>query len=124
MFVAGFALIWQTGDRNRVKCLIFLYFLVFSPLQTFLINPENSKPENQTSYFTDPDVLENIPTTFLYLAAIYALIFFIGFILCTEAPNNANNDAEEESQDQGKISKIDTIYLKLKVNIKTQVSVE
>ena len=58
------------------------------------------------------------------MASIYALVFFIGFILCTEAPNNANNDAEEESQDQGKISKIDTIYLKLKVNIKTQVSVD
>ena len=100
---------------------MFYIFLVFSPLQTFLINPENLKPENQT-YFTDPDVLENIPTTFLYMASIYALVFFIGFILCIESPNNANDDAETESQAQEKISKMDSINLRLKVKMKTQYS--
>ena len=56
------------------------------------------------------------------MASIYALVFFIGFILCTEAPNNANNDTEAESQAQDKISKMDSINLRLKVKMKTQDS--
>ena len=77
------------NKSNLMKTNIFL-ILVFAPLQTFLINPENIKPENQTStssYFTDPLVLENVPPCFLYLSASYAILFLIGFILCTEAPS-------------------------------------
>ena len=56
------------------------------------------------------------------MASIYALVFLIGFILCTESPNNANDDAETESQAQEKISKMDSINLRLKVKMKTQDS--
>ena len=67
-------------------------FLVFTPLQTYMVNPNNIEPVKNgssmasASYFTNPEVLENIPNLFLYMGAIYAIMFIIGIILCSEAP--------------------------------------
>ena len=107
------------NSHSEALIVFFLFFVVFSPLETFLINPENSKPENQTSYFSDPDVLDNIPTTFLYMAVIYALLFFIGFILCTEAPKNADDDVKKEPPTKEKSNKMDSINLRFKVKMNT-----
>ena len=60
---------------------------MFSPLQSVLVNPDNLAPGSQSSnssvssYFTDPAVLDNVPPTLLYMAAIYAVISTIGVSL-------------------------------------------
>ena len=57
-----------------------------------MVNPNNIEPVNNgstmtsASYFTNPEVLKNIPNLFLYMGAIYAIMFLIGIKLCVEAP--------------------------------------
>ena len=71
---------------------------VFSPMQTALVNPLNVPPEisNSTSisYFTDEKVLGNVPLLMLYLAASYALLLIIGFILTVENPESESKNIE------------------------------
>ena len=68
---------------------------VFSPIQSLLVNPDNVSPvtNNSTnstgdvssgSYFTDPEVLDNVPSLLLYMSAIYAVILSIGAVLVVE----------------------------------------
>ena len=81
-------------NKGAVTGIVGLGFglsaLVFSPLQTYIINPNNApavKEENGTlSYFVDEEVLEKIPLCLLYMAAIYAALFTIGILLATEKP--------------------------------------
>jgi len=72
---------------------------LFSPLQTLLINPSNLPPLkdvkdfNSTSlYFAQTEVLENLPPALLYIGAIYAALFLVGFILCVEKPATVKED--------------------------------
>ena len=51
------------------------------------------------------------------MAVIYALLFFIGFILCTEAPKNADDDVEKEPPTKEKSNKMDSINLRFKVKM-------
>ena len=71
---------------------------VFSPMQTALVNPFNVPPEisnsTSTSYFTDEEVLGNVPLLMLYLAGGYALLLIIGFILSVENPESESNNIE------------------------------
>ena len=68
---------------------------VFSPLQSLVVNPSNIPPTSSnitnateemssSSYFTDPEVLANVPFLLLYTAALYAVILSIGFALLVE----------------------------------------
>ena len=65
---------------------------MFSPLQSVLVNPDNLAPGTQSSnssvssYFTDPAVLDNVPPTLLYMAAIYAVLSTIGMTLTVGPP--------------------------------------
>ena len=65
---------------------------VFSPLQSLLVNPANIPPTSSnitntteemssSSYFTDPEVLANVPLLLLYMVALYAVILSIGVLL-------------------------------------------
>merc|ERR1712079_208634 len=66
---------------------------VFSPLQTVLVNPSNVSPSNSSnsssSYFTDQAVLDNVPTTLIYMAAIYAVVFVLALLVTKEEENTA-----------------------------------
>ena len=46
------------------------------------MNPSFSGNRTNTTetYFTDPELLENVPTLMLYMTAAYAVIFREGFI--------------------------------------------
>ena len=68
---------------------------VFSPLQSFLVNPANLPPTSSnisdttgevssSSYFTEPEVLANVPLLMLYMSAIYAIILSIGMVLLVQ----------------------------------------
>ncbi|VDP52324.1 unnamed protein product [Schistosoma mattheei] len=71
--------------------------LVFTPIQTALINPNNVKVNNVTRYtvlfyidrrFTDPDVLDRLPSAFLILGGILLFIQVIGFGLLRPKPTS------------------------------------
>ena len=76
--------------------------LVFSPLQSFLVNTDNLSPGSQSSnssvssYFTDPAVLDNVPPTLLYMAAIYAVISIIGVSVVVGPPEEKNKGRRSE----------------------------
>ena len=93
---------WFPDHRGAVIGFIASGFglssTVFSPLQTVLVNPDNVPPvvvslnninSTQTSsYFTDENVLGNVPWLMLYLAGMYAVLLNIGFILTVGAPKS------------------------------------
>ena len=76
------------------------FISVFTPLQTYLVNPDNIKPNatdgTESSYFTENDVLDNVPNVFLYMGAIYGAMFGLGALLCVEAPSNENKELNKE----------------------------
>ena len=72
------------------RCLIFLPS-VFSPLQSYLVNPDNLSPGSRndssvSSYFTNTAVLDNVPPSMLTMAAIYAVLSIIGVSLTVGKP--------------------------------------
>ena len=48
------------------------------------------------AYFTDPELLGNVPTLMLYMAATYAVTFSIGVIMLVEKP-------DEKEAEKGKL---------------------
>ena len=93
---------------------------MFSPIQSLLINPDNVSPvsdssnsSSASSYFTDPAVLDRVPASMLYLAAIYAAVLSIGLLLTSEPPQEVE---EEKSSKQVSINlylsiQMSTLYL-------------
>ena len=88
---------------------------VFSPLQTVLVNPSNVSPSNSSnsssSYFTDQAVLDNVPTSLLYMAAIYAVVFFLCLLVTKEAPKEApKEEAKEEAKEAGLAGRLQSAW--------------
>ena len=52
------------------------------------MNPSFSGNRTNTTetYFTDPELLENVPTLMLYMTASYAVIFSVGVLMLVEKP--------------------------------------
>ena len=50
------------------------------------MNPSFSGNLTNTTYFTDPELLENVPTLMLYMTAAYAVIFSVGVLMLVEKP--------------------------------------
>ena len=89
----------------------FSSLLVFSPVQTVLVNPFNLQQEivNNTgsislnytispaTYFLNQDLLDNIPNTMLYMSAIYGALFLIGLLITTEAPKDDTSQSTEKT---------------------------
>ena len=69
---------------------------VFSPIQSLLVNPQNIPPETRdnstVAYFTDQDVLNNVPTALLYMSLIYTVVFVIGVGLAAEKPEEKKTE--------------------------------
>ncbi|XP_023334431.1 uncharacterized protein LOC111705948 isoform X2 [Eurytemora carolleeae] len=90
--------------------------LIWIPVQTSFVNPDNIKATvdekctfNGTQeskcdkYFTDPEVLENIPNMFLLLGGVFGALGIIATILISE-PNQSKEDQDEMSSIQDKTS--------------------
>ncbi|KAH8864042.1 Oxalate:formate antiporter [Schistosoma japonicum] len=73
--------------------------LVFTPIQTALINPNNVQVNNVTRRFSDPEVLNNLPSAFLILGGILLTIQLIGFAALRPKPksnNSGNSDPDNQ----------------------------
>ncbi|VDQ03064.1 unnamed protein product [Trichobilharzia regenti] len=60
--------------------------VVFTPIQTALINPNNLPVNNITRQFTNPEVLDRVPVAFLILGGIVSAIHVVGFCLLRAKP--------------------------------------
>ena len=91
--------------------LVTMVLSVFSPLQTVLVNPSNVSPSNSSnsssSYFTDQAVLDNVPTSLLYMAAIYAVVFILALLVTKEAPKE---EAKEEAKEAGLAGRLQSAW--------------
>lgn len=110
---------WFPEHRGKIIGIVQAGFglasTLFTPLQTFLINPHNIPPSyekvtqdvafgrptlgnatidtyknvsnhNAVKYFTDEDVLKRIPSACLYLSAVYGVILILGLFLAVGPP--------------------------------------
>ena len=100
---------WFPNHRGKVIGFVNggfgLASTVFSPIQTLIVNPNNVPPTSfngtnttgemsSSSYFTDPEVLDNVPVLLLYMSGIYAVILAIGVILVTEKEQERTESLE------------------------------
>ena len=98
---------WFPNHKGKVIGVVASGFgfssFVFSPIQTLIINPlnippvpENSSSNSSLSYFTSTEVLDNVPTAFLYLSAVYASLLFLGFILTVEKIEDGASNIKQD----------------------------
>ncbi|CAH8871625.1 unnamed protein product [Trichobilharzia szidati] len=98
--VLAVASTWFPEHRGLVVGLIVGGFglgaVVFTPVQTALINPNNLPVNNVTRQFTNPEVLNRVPVAFLILGGIVLAIHVVGFCLLRPKPiQNAHNSELE-----------------------------
>ncbi|OON23900.1 hypothetical protein X801_00179, partial [Opisthorchis viverrini] len=79
---------WFPRNRGLVVGLIVGGFgagaLLFTPIQTAYINPDNIAVNNTTKTFTDPDLLARVPKACLVLAATISCIQAFGLLMMRE----------------------------------------
>ena len=77
---------WK-GIANGVVVAGFgLGALIFDAVQTFYINPQNLSADSD-KHFTEPELLDRVPTMFLILAGTYAVMQLVGSLLITNPPD-------------------------------------
>ena len=59
---------------------------VFTYLQTIYINPHNYPPEEEEGYFTHPDVLSRVPSSFLVFGGMHLVMLLGGALLLVNPP--------------------------------------
>ncbi|CAH8292047.1 unnamed protein product [Schistosoma rodhaini] len=97
---------WFPEHRGLVVGLVVSGYgmgsLVFSPIQTFLINPNNVPVNNVTRQFDDPEILNRLPHVFLVIGVILSVTQIIGLILLRSKPKwNCEDDKIEILDDSG-----------------------
>ncbi|KAL3848528.1 hypothetical protein ACJMK2_019379 [Sinanodonta woodiana] len=74
--------------------------LVFNQAITRYINPHNKVPdviEGSDRYFSDEDLLDRVPKSFLILGATYTVMQIIGIIMITSPSDQVVNDASQQN---------------------------
>ena len=76
---------------------------IFNQIQTAILNPENISTDGE--YFTDPELLDRVPTLMLILGAMYFSIQLFACLLVTEPDINSEllpRSEEEALEDERK----------------------
>ena len=97
---------WKGVANGIVVSGFGLGALIFDAVQTGFVNPKNvvADPDpydHEEKYFTDPDLLNRVPTLFLILGGTYAVMQLIGSLLVTDPPasylgESSKNDTVQE----------------------------
>lgn len=61
--------------------------VLFAFAQTFYINPNNYPPDDEDGYFTNPDVLSRIPSSFLVFGGVHLGMQLVGSLFLTNPPS-------------------------------------
>lgn len=100
---------WFPAQRGLIVGLIVAGFglgaLVFTPIQTAIINPTNIKVNNVTRHFTDPVLLDRVPRAFLILGGTLLFIQVIGFALLRAKPVALASSSPNQQSEQPATSK-------------------
>ncbi|KAF6771906.1 hypothetical protein AHF37_08561 [Paragonimus kellicotti] len=103
--VLAVATTWFPARRGLVVGMIVGGFglgaLIFTPIQTAYINPDNIKVNNITRQMTDEAVLNRVPSAFLMLGGILLSLQVIGFILLRPKPVSTT-EPEDNKVEAGK----------------------
>jgi len=96
---------WFPNSKGKVVGIVCSGFglssALFTPLQTYLINPENHVPElkynsehnTSDNIFSFPDLPNRFPQTLLYMTGMYSCMLAIGFLLCVEKKGDSDNSS-------------------------------
>lgn len=114
----------------------------WNPLITFYINPKNFTPNRKIGneiYFSQPEVLDNVPSCFLVLGSSYAVILLLGALLTfnpklssvpasqtieTESDSNSESDLEQsKNEDQIQLMRISRKRVKPELQQKNQPNI-
>ncbi|KAH8864044.1 Oxalate:formate antiporter isoform 1 [Schistosoma japonicum] len=120
---------WFPKHRGLVVGLVVSGYgmgsLVFGPIQTRLINPNNVPVNNVTRQFDDPEVLTRLPNVFLILGAILLITQIIGFILLHPKPkfNFKEGRIEVLDEDSSLNSQIKDEEVKVYSNLSSVVNI-
>ena len=123
---------WFKENKGTVNgCIIFGFgaaSFIFDLVQTQIINPNNVKQDSTYAFTNDTNVLNNVPSCFIKLAAIYLLMQIIGCIMlsnpkdfiypsCSEKDKEKHDD--KKSQKDGLLEN-DEMGLKVNENDKIE----
>ncbi|XP_005100104.1 uncharacterized protein LOC101857646 [Aplysia californica] len=78
--------------------------VLINQLITFYINPENLPPDisvGRTTFFQQEQVLDRVPSIFLILAGVFAVVHLFGFALIREPKKDPQSECEDNSSPQG-----------------------
>jgi len=88
------AMQWFPGRKGLISGCITSGFgfgaFLFTNVETLYLNPNNTKINATTGYFDDPQLLNRVPSLFLVLAAIMAVLQVVGWLLLKPAPNQVD----------------------------------
>ncbi|CAH8632342.1 unnamed protein product [Heterobilharzia americana] len=81
---------WFQNQRGLIVGLIIGGFgagaIVFTPIQTLYINPNNVETDNVTKRFENADLIDRVPYTFLLVGGILFASQLIGIIMMSDKP--------------------------------------
>ncbi|CAH8585050.1 unnamed protein product [Schistosoma turkestanicum] len=84
---------WFQNHRGLIVGLIVGGFgagsIIFTPVQTMFINPNNVKIDNKTKRFEDVDLINRVPSVFLLIGGILLVIQLIGLYLIRDKQEKA-----------------------------------
>ena len=105
---------WKGVANGIVLAGYGVGILSFNFIQTTFANPNNIAVETSNSeekYFTDPQVLDRIPYTFLLLGGSSAVLQLLGSVLLTDPPEHyLHKKQEEESPAACSVTKTSKLY--------------
>ena len=64
--------------------------VLFAYAQTLYINPHNHPPEEDEGYFTHPNVLSRVPSSFLVFGGVHMAMQLVGSLLLTNPPTGGS----------------------------------
>ncbi|TGZ37984.1 hypothetical protein CRM22_011312 [Opisthorchis felineus] len=113
--VLSHAASWFPSKRALVVGLTLAGFgmgaLVFTPIQTGFINPNNEKVDSVKKVFTDQSLLDRVPPCLLLCGGILLGIQIIGFGLMRERPKKVTHEEVNEKYDEGEKEKHEKLKL-------------
>uniref|UniRef100_A0A5K4EQN3 Putative oxalate:formate antiporter n=1 Tax=Schistosoma mansoni TaxID=6183 RepID=A0A5K4EQN3_SCHMA len=87
---------WFQNHRGLIVGLIVGGFgagpIIFTPIQTIYINPNNIKIDDKTKRFEDADLINRVPSVFLLIGGVLLVIQLTGLYLMRDKQKKVDHD--------------------------------
>ena len=94
---------WKGVAAGLVLAGFGLGALIFDPIQTVFINPDNLSSDGN-GYFLDDDLLDRVPEIFLILGGIYAVLQIVGSLMIVDPPEETDDTEIQEEDEEANIN--------------------